>query len=330
MEVEPLESINRIGKIMALLEAHPEGLTGRSLADGCGVSWGTMKQDLKVLAYSIENSFPLYTDHDEGIDGDEDDLFQPEAKWFMAAADKRYTPIYLNVREAVGVISTLDFLQEENDLKEGLRHKILSGFDIEEEESCRYIKGGLTPLEPIQSNTFHLIENAISKNKRLSLEFNGREIMVDPLGIVYYSRLRCWYLVARHGEIVKTYHLKNVQEVKVSNEPFIYPEGFSLKSWLGPRWGMEYGDLVRVKVRFLNRSQTVAKLHKDVAHRSSELTTLEDGSILLQDNIIGVNEFISWVLGFGSAAEIIEPVELRELILDRIQKTLENYKAEVS
>lgn len=100
--------------------------------------------------------------------------------------------------------------------------------------------------------------------------------------------------------------------------------------WLGPRWGMEYGDLIRVKVRFLNRSQTVAKLRKDVAHRSSELTTLEDGSILLQDNIIGVNEFITWVLGFGSAAEIIEPVELRELILDRIRKTLGNYKAEVS
>lgn len=325
MEVNPLDSINRMGKIMALLEAHPEGLTGRSLADGCGVPWGTMKQDLKVLASSIESSFPLYTDHDEGNDGDEEDLFQPEVKWFMAAAEKRYTPVHLNVREAVGVLSALDFLQEENALKEGLRHKILSGFDLEEEESYRYIKGGLTPLEPIEGNTFPLIENAISKNKRLSLEFNGREIHVDPLGIVYYSRLRCWYLVARQGEKVKTYHLKNVREVKVTNDSFVYPDEFSLKTWLGPRWGMEYGDLIRVKVRFLNRSQTLSKLRKDVVHRSSDLTTLEDGSVLFQDDIIGVNEFITWVLGFGSAAEILEPVELRDLILERIRKTLGNY-----
>ncbi|WP_459929313.1 helix-turn-helix transcriptional regulator [Desulfosporosinus burensis] len=324
--MNPLESIERMGKIMALLEAHPEGLSGRTLADGCGVPWGTMKQDLKVLASSIENTVPLYTDHDEGNDDDEEDLFQPEVKWFMAAAEKRYTPVHLNVREAVGVLGTLDFLQEENALKEGLRQKILAGFDLEEEESCRYIKGGLSPLEPIQGNTFPLIENAILKNKRVTIQFNGREIAVDPLGIVYYSRLRCWYLVARHGELLKTYHLKNVHEVNVTNESFVYPAGFSLKDWFGPRWGMEYGELVRVKVRFLNRSQTVAKVRKDVAHRSSRLTTLEDGSILFEDDIIGVNEFITWVLGFGSAAEILEPVEFRELILKRVRETLGNYR----
>lgn len=323
MEVNPLNSIDRMGKIMALLEAHPEGLTGRILAEGCGVPWGTMKQDLKVLASSIENPFPLYTDHDEGTDDDEE-LFHPEVKWFMAAAEKRFTPVHLTVREAVGVLGALDFLKDENALKESLRQKILSGFDLEE-ENYRYIKGGLTPLEPLLGNTFLAIENAISKNKRVTIEFNGRGITVDPLGIVYYSRLRCWYLVARQGEVFKTYHFKNISKVTATQDSFIYPAEFSLKAWFGPRWGMEYGDLIPVKVRFLNRSQTIAKVRKDVAHRASELSVLEDGSLLLEDVIIGVNEFITWVLGFGSAAEILEPMELRELILIRIRETLENY-----
>ncbi len=324
MEVIPLDLIDRMGKIMALLEVHPEGLSGSTLADRCGVPWGTMKQDLKVLASSIDTTFPLYTDHDEGND-DERDLFQPEVKWFMAAAEKRYTPVHLNVREGIKVLGALDYLQEENALKERLRQKILAGFDFEEEESYRYIKGELAPLEPIQGDAFSLIENAIWKSRRIIITFNGREITVDPLGIVYYSRLRLWYLVAQHGDLVKTYQLKNIQELKETSEPFVYPEGFTLKSWIGPRWGMEYGDLIRVKVRFLNRSQTLTKVHKDVAHRMSKLTTLEDGSILFQDEIIGVNEFITWVLGFGSAAEILEPVELRILILERIRETLKNY-----
>ena len=161
------------------------------------------------------------------------------------------------------------------------------------------------------------------------ISFNGRKITVDPLGIVYYSRLRYWYLAARQGDIIKTYHLNNIQEVHETNEAFVYPEGFSLKTWFGPRWGMEYGDLIGVKVRFLNRAQTWAKVRKDVAHRTSELAVLEDGSLLFQDNIIGVNEFITWVLGFGSAAEILEPIELRELILKRVRETLGNYKASV-
>lgn len=320
-----MDSIERMGKIMALIEAHPEGICGRALAEGCGVPWGTMKQDLKVLIAWIENPIPLYTDHDEGNDEGDEDLLRPEVKWFMAAAQKCYTPVHLNVREAVGVLTTLDFLQEDNAPKEGLRQKILSGFDLGEEETYRYIKGELTPLEPIQGKTFPIIENAIRINRRVMILFNGRKIIVDPLGIVYYSRLRSWYLAARHEGIIKTYRLNNVQEVYETSESFVYPEGFSLKGWFGPRWGMEYGELIRVRVRFLNRSQTLAKVRKDVAHRSSELTTLEDGSMLFQDDIIGVNEFITWVLGFGSAAEILEPAGLRDIILKRVRATLGNY-----
>jgi len=320
-----MDSIERMRKIMALIEAHPEGICGGALADGCGVPWGTMRQDLKVLVSSIENPIPLYTDCDEGNSEEEEDLFLPEVKWFMAATQKRYTPIHLTVREAVEVLATLDFLQEDNTLKEGLRRKILSGFNLGEEESYRYIKGELKPLAPIQGEIFSIIENAIRSNRRVTILFNSRRITVDPLGIVYYSRLRCWYLAARQENLIKTYHLNNVQEVHTSREQFSYPDDFSLKGWFGPRWGMEYGELTRVKVRFLNRSQTLAKVRKDVAHRSSEISTLEDGSILFQDDIIGVNEFITWILGFGSAAEILEPLEFRDLILKRIRETLGNY-----
>jgi len=321
-----MDSIERMGKIIALIQAHPEGICGCDLADGCGVPWGTMKQDLKVIISSAENSIPLYTDHDEGNNEGEEDLFLPEVKWFMAAVEKCYTPVHLNVREAVGVLASLDFLQEDDALKDGIRQKILSGFDLGEEETYRYIKGELTPLEPIQGKTFPMIENAIRANRRVKILFNGRQIIVDPLGIVYYSRLRYWYLAARQGNIIKTYHLNNVEEVHETGESFAYLEDFSLKAWFGPRWGMEYGDLIWVKVRFLNRSQTLAKVRKDVAHRaSSQLTTLEDESLLFQDSIIGVNEFITWILGFGSAAEILEPMELRTVILKRVRETLSHY-----
>ncbi|AET66407.1 hypothetical protein Desor_0718 [Desulfosporosinus orientis DSM 765] len=320
-----MDSIERIRKIMALIEIHPEGLSGRDLADACGVPWGTMKQDLRLMASSIETPFPLYTDRDEESE-DEKELFQPHVKWFMASAEKRYTPVHLNVREGLTILRIIDFLQEDNSFKDRLRQKILSGFDFGEEESYRYIKGELSPIEPLQGQTFTLIEKAVRNTKRIRIFFNERKIIVDPLGIVYYSRLRYWYLVARERDVTKTYRLNNIQEVDETSESFQYPDGFSLKAWLGPRWGMEYGDLLPVKVRFLNRSQTLAKVRKDVAHRDSKLTLLEDGSLLFQDEIIGVNEFITWILGFGSAAQILEPVELRSLILEKIRETLKNYR----
>jgi predicted DNA-binding transcriptional regulator YafY len=325
MEVVQMDMIERLEKIMALIEAHPEGLSGKALSVACGVPWGTMKQDLKVLVFSPDYSIPLYTDHDESHDESGEDLFSPDVKWFLGSSEKRFTPVHLNVREALGVLGALEILQEENAIKESLKQKILSGFDLGDEEIYRYIKGEFTPLEPIRGEIFACIEKAIHADRQLLISFKGRDITVDPLGIVYYSRLRKWYLVSRQGETIKNYNLNNIIDVREKNERFVYPEGFSLKEWFGPRWGMEYGDLIKVKVRFLNRSQTLLKLRKDVAHRTSQLKTLEDGSVLFEDNIIGVNEFIHWILGFGSAAEILEPTELRKLILEHIRRTLENY-----
>ncbi|AFM39966.1 hypothetical protein Desaci_0920 [Desulfosporosinus acidiphilus SJ4] len=319
-----MDMIERLEKIMALIETHPEGLTGKALSEACGVPWGTMKQDLRVMAFSPEN-FPLYTDHDESADESGEDLLNPEVKWFLGTAGKQYTPVHLNIREALEVLGALEFLQEETSLKERLKQKILSGFDLGNEETYRCIKGDFTPLEPIKGEIFACIEKAIQTSQQLLITFNGRVVTVDPLGIVYYSRLRKWYLVARQGDVIKNYNLNNINKVSKSNSLFVYPEGFSLKTWFGPRWGVEYGELIKVKVRFLNRSQTLAKVRKDVAHRTSKLTLQEDGSLIFEDDIIGVNEFVNWILGFGSAAEILEPVELRKLVLKHICKTLENY-----
>lgn len=89
---------------------------------------------------------------------------------------------------------------------------------------------------------------------------------------------------------------------------------------------MEYGEPFEVKVRFSNRSQTISKLKKDIAHREARITEEENGSVLFEDRIIGKNEFIAWILGFGSAPEALEPLALRKEILRRIQEALARYK----
>ncbi|MGI6451296.1 MAG: WYL domain-containing protein [Desulfitobacteriia bacterium] len=84
---------------------------------------------------------------------------------------------------------------------------------------------------------------------------------------------------------------------------------FPYEEWLAPQWGMEFGEPLKVKVRFSNRAQTMAKVRKDTAHRKCRLTEEEGGQTLLyEDTGIGKNEFIAWILGFGSAAEVLEPL----------------------
>lgn len=322
-----MKSVERLEKIMALLLAHSEkGLTVRELANACSVSLGTMQQDLKALLYS-SSGFPIYTDHDESSEDSDQALLQPDVRWFLLDREGENPLIHLNIEEGLALLGALSFVKDSPE-KKRLHEKILANFPLAQESTSRYIKGNMVPLHPIDPERFSLIESAILQEKKLAIRYTGKEkrIELEPLGLVYYSRLRCWYLVACQEHQIKTYHLSKVQEVERLNDPFQYPKEFTLKTWFEPRWGMEYGETYEVKVRFQNRSQTFSKLKKDVAHRTCRLTEDEEGSLLYEDRIIGKHEFIAWVLGFGSAAEILEPPELREEIRKRIQEALERYR----
>ncbi len=337
-------SVEHLEKIIALLLVHSQkGITVSALADACGIPLGILQQDLKAILNSTELQLPIYTDQDEAYregvrDSDsaesarEEDcdsealLVNPHVRWYLLEREGVNPLIHLNTEEGLAILGALNLLKDSPE-KDLLHEKILANFPLEKESSSRYIKGNMAPLRPIDPELFSLIESAVLQERRVAISYEGKEeeIFLDPLGLAYYSRLRCWYLVAQQTAIIKTFHLNKILRVSKLKEKFTYPEGFSLKKWFAPRWGMEYGEPFEVKVRFYNRSQTISKLKKDVAHRQSRLTEEENGSVLFEDRIIGKNEFIAWILGFGSAAEVLEPLELRKEILARIQAALGRY-----
>jgi predicted DNA-binding transcriptional regulator YafY len=319
-------SVERLEKIVALLLVHAQkGITVSELADACSVPLGVMQRDLKTLLTSPELQLPLYTDHDELTNETEDVLVRSEVRWYLLDREGINPLIRLSVEEGLEILEVLNFLKDSPE-KEHLYEKILANFPLEKESSSRYIKGNMNPLYPMDPELFSLIESAVLKEKRIAIRYIGKEkeIHLNPLGLTYYSRLRGWYLVAEQEGKTKTFNVNKIQAVRKLQESFKYPEGFSLQTWFAPRWGMEYGEPFNVKVRFYNRSQTMSKVKKDVAHRQCKLTE-ENGALIFEDRIIGRNEFIAWILGFGSAAEVLEPQELRKEISERIREVLTRY-----
>lgn len=329
-----MTSVERIEKIIALLGAHSvQGISVADLAKACTVPLATIQHDLKMMLNSLEVQLPIFTDQDEQDDeerGDsEKNLFEPHVKWYLLRSDSHKSLFHINIGEALALVDTLNFLTVESPEKETLKQKLLAPFDLEQEGSYRLIKGNLTPLELIAPELFLGFENAILQEQKIQFGYGEKVVVVEPLGLVYYSRLRCWYLVARHDEIIKSYHLNKIEDVVKLNEGFERPENFKLKAWLAPRWGMEFGEPLAVKVRFYERSHTLDKLKKDVAHRPScRLRQEQENTWIMEDQIIGENEFMTWLLGFGSAAEILEPQELRAKMRERVNQALNRYLQE--
>jgi len=321
-----MDSLLRMEKILALIEANPQGISGRELAQACNVPWTVMQKDLNAISLATENPIPLYTDADD-VGDDEDQALSPETKWYMETSGQRNSPLHLTVGETLQILDGLDFMEQKHAKKVSLKQKITAALDLSQEGNYRYIKGNMTPVERMDEEILRTVEQAIRYRRKVSFEFNSGLVVAAPLGLVYYSRLRQWYLAVNSDDTVKTYNLARIANVKEEQAPFVYPEGFSLRDWLAPQWGMEFGEPFQVKVRFTNRAQTFAKVRKDVAHRQCRLTEEDGGkSLIYEDTVIGRNEFIAWLLGFGSAAEVLEPEELRQEILLRIKETLARYR----
>ena len=317
----------RMEKILAVIEANP-GIAGQKIADICAVPWGVIKKDLETMALAIENPIPLYTDADgENLLGDElVSNYTPKTKWFLNTCTRKHVPLHLTVGEALQVLD-LAYVAAKHPKLLFLKQKVLDSLDLENQGTYRYIKGSMAPLAGVDDEVLLLVEQAIIRRRQIGFTYKSRPSIAEPLGLAYYSRLRQWYLVGLAQGIIKTYNLSKMQGLKELTKTFMYPPDFSLRTWLAPRWGMEFGVPMRVKVRFINRSQTKAKVRKDVAHRQCALTEENGGQTLLyEDTVIGKNEFMAWILGFGSAAEVLEPLEMREEIIARVKASLANYK----
>ncbi len=314
-----MDSMQRIVAILVHLSAAPQGISGGELAKICGVAWSTMQKDLAVVA----GSYPVYTDADEAEA--EDDLSKPEVKWYLVPGYEPYLPISLEVQDTLVLLRALEFVNLSAE-RTKLEQKITAAFGFAAEPAYRYVKGNMDPIQPIDVELFPLLEAAISERRQLTFVLGERQAWVDPLGIVFYSKLRHWYLIAREEDKIKTFNLQNITAIRLTKRNFIYPIGFEVPTWMAPRWGMEYGEPMAVKVRFTNRSQIFAKVKKDTAHRQTKLTLADDAQTLsMEDTVIGLNEFIAWVLGFGSAAEVLEPPELREAVKARVKNALAVY-----
>jgi proteasome accessory factor B len=114
-----------------------------------------------------------------------------------------------------------------------------------------------------------------------------------------------------------------MQKMKLSDESFPAPLGFSLENYLRHSFGMFREELVRVKVRF-HKSLTRYLLERRW-HPSQKSKKLKDGSLELAFEVAGTKEIKTWILGFGSLAKVHEPASLIKEIKDDLGKAIKSY-----
>jgi predicted DNA-binding transcriptional regulator YafY len=135
---------------------------------------------------------------------------------------------------------------------------------------------------------------------------------------------QAWYLIDRSegSEHPQTYRLARFQSLRQIDKPALVPEDFDLKAYLGNAWGVyRGGKTFDVEIVFI---KAVAKIVTETFwHHTQTVQRHKDGSVTLCFCVDGLTEIMRWCLSWSGWATVIQPKELRDLVVRELAKALE-------
>ena len=133
-----------------------------------------------------------------------------------------------------------------------------------------------------------------------------------------------WRLLANHEGTIKQFILTKIKGVDKLNKKFkritqgqideIFSTSF--KSWLGNE---------RYKVRLKLLPPWVERMRPNKLMESQNIIEGKDGTIIFETVVNSLKEIASWVVSRGEGVIVIEPAELRELVIKTAHGVLNNY-----
>lgn len=139
---------------------------------------------------------------------------------------------------------------------------------------------------------------------------------------------QAWYLIARTdgNNVPRTYRVARVKTLRMLDANAQVPQDFDLKGYFGNAWAVYRCDQT-YDVEILFTKEAAATVTEGVWHHTQKVRKNKDGSVTLTFQVDGLNEILRWVLGWGRRAKVIQPPELRDLIVAQLNESIQAYQA---
>lgn len=310
---------DRLLHILNLLRSR-RNLNAARLAQECGVTERSIYRDIISLS---EANIPVYYD-----------------RGYKLASDNFLPPLNLDFEE----YSALRLALESSPLARRVRYKSLikrvsskieaglSRLVRDQRRSYQpttHIHVPTTQNEQLLCECFADLESAIADSLSVEMEYDGLESgrlrrVVDPYFIVF--RARAFYIVGYchlRGNY-RTFRVDRIRSLAVSSQKFRRRRDITPESYFEQSWEVFSGPPVTLAVRFTGTAARVVALGHH--HAGEEVVPLPDGSVEYRVTVSGRREIVRWLLGFGDEAEVISPPDVRDRLIDVIQRMANQYR----
>src|SRR5690606_8181929 len=124
---------------------------------------------------------------------------------------------------------------------------------------------------------------------------------------------------------VRTFAVGRIRDIEATERRFEVPADFDFDARVGTAFGVVAEPPMKVRILFDRRwAHWVAER---TWHPTQKLTPRRNGALELAMEVGGAVEVRSWVLSFGSGAEVLEPASLREEVRAELALAAARYGA---
>ncbi|PYK98633.1 MAG: YafY family transcriptional regulator [Verrucomicrobia bacterium] len=170
------------------------------------------------------------------------------------------------------------------------------------------------------------IQRALAERRVLALDYQGgqrRDMtrrQVEPLGLVYYADN--WHLIAycRLRRDVRDFRTDRICKLQLQNELFSGHGDFSLKRYLEA--AAHDGKFEAAQVQF--KPETMERVRREWFCRLVEERP-EPGGIVVTLLAYSLEWLAGWIFSFGSAAEVLAPERLKQLVAAEAENVAAKY-----
>ncbi|MGD9023173.1 MAG: transcriptional regulator [Deltaproteobacteria bacterium] len=320
------DQLARQWRILRSIEASKQGLTVADLAAQEGCHPRTIWRDLAAIQAA---GFPLYCEKDGS-----------KSRYAFVEGYTFHLPVPFTMTELMSLYLYRDILKMFRDTAfyaslAALFSKVRATLPP---ESLSYLKRveqtfqiGFKPFKDYSRfrDVIRQINEAVVKGRVIEMRYysiSSKHEMarkVDPYKVWFFNGtlyLIGWCHV--HDEI-RMFVLDRIGLLRLTNERFIPPDDFDLDDYMRDAFGVIRTDVEKVLIRF--DSAVERYLKENIWHPSQVFKKDEEGHLVMTMEVGGLCEVMSWVMGFGKHAEVLEPEHLRKAVVEELAATGEKY-----
>ncbi len=216
--------------------------------------------------------------------------------------------------------------------------KALTNWMIDNYAVSNAIKGSDAPMDrveiedvPSAREFLPIVLDAIRQSHKLIFTYAGfnrsraeHEIRFRPYFLKRYKQR--WYMVGlrEKSDDLRTYALDRVQEIKVLDEEFVKPEDLTMDDLFGNIIGVTTSQAPVRHVR-LQTTPRQAKYFRALPLHPSQQEIIHDNYSIFTYKLKLNYELAHEILALGSAVKVLDPPELKAMVLTELQTALAQY-----